>query len=64
MEEKEFDEFKKRLENIVDDEYQMGTDPGIILRMVLQRITALEGLSCERTYTESQLAELVRLAVR
>ncbi len=64
MGEKEFDELKKRLENIVDDEYQMGTDPGIILRMVLHRITALEGLSCERTYTESQLAELVRLTVR
>ncbi len=61
MEEKEFAELKKRMEEMVEHEMEMGTGSSTILRMVLNRMTALEGMPCERTYTESQIAELVGL---
>ena len=52
------------MKEMVDDEIEMGTNSNTILRMVLNRMTALEGLSCERTYTESQIAELVWMVYR
>lgn len=64
MEQKEFTDMKKRAEDMVADERDKGTNEYAILRMVLNRATAMEGMSYERTYTESQIAELVRLVIK